>query len=156
MGMSTDLLTTIYTGCPKSGQGVYSYATPGSTVTLSGFQGAFSAMNQTYINGVSALNNGTVPNPNPKFVDSGKHGSFQDLFMSFLLNFDSRSFQSMADANGLIQIPQGASISVTHLVTSSMQYPDFVAACLAWFYAVYRVGTTKLMQYTLHRPVLWF
>ena len=77
------LVTDIYTDS-------FSFATPGATVTLAGFTDPnYSALNGTYVNGVSRVQFGGVPNPSSKHVDyaaSKMHKVFrpQEPGISFL------------------------------------------------------------------------
>lgn len=139
-----DRVTDILTGDPIADTGEFSFATPGSTVVLQGFQGALSPLNGTYVNGVLVLEGGAIPNPRSKFLDSGAGGSFNDHWQRFLLNFDSSApqFQQLADPRtGLVCVPPGATITVTHRIRSDMEYPAFIAAIHALFYATLKVVT---------------
>jgi len=78
----------------------------------------------------------------PGFVDNGPHGSYNDLFNSFLLNLDTSSLQYLADpATGWINLPPGITVTVNHSVSPGSTYNEFCAACAAWFYAVFRTAT---------------
>lgn len=142
IGIPNDAWTTIYTGNPEIDNGIFSYATPGSNVTIQGATGALSILNGTYPNGVGLLNAGANLGLKHSFVDNGIHGSFNDLFYSFLLNLDTSSLQPLADpATGWINLPPGITVTVNHSVSSASTYNEFCAACAAWFYAVFRTAT---------------
>jgi hypothetical protein len=142
IGIPNDTWTTIYTGNPESDEGIFSYVTPGSNVRIEGATGALAILNGTYKNGVGLLNAGANLYLKPGFVDKGPHGSYNDLFNSFLLNVDTSSLQSLADpATGWINIPSGITVTVNHSVSPTSTYNEFCAACAAWFYAVFRTAT---------------
>ena len=52
IGIPKDTWTTIYTGNPENDEGIFSYVTPGSNVTIQGATGALSILNGTYRNGI--------------------------------------------------------------------------------------------------------
>lgn len=142
IGIPNDAWTTIYTGNPEIDNGIFSYATPGSNVTIQGATGALSILNGTYPNGVGLLNAGANLGLKYSFVDNGIHGSFNDLFYSFLLNLDTSSLQPLADpATGWINLPPGITVTVNHSISPASTYNEFCAACAAWFYAVFRTAT---------------
>jgi hypothetical protein len=137
-----DTWTTIYTGNPESDEGIFSYVTPGSNVRIEGATGPLAILNGTYKNGVGLLNAGANLGLKRGFVDKGPHGSYNDLFNSFLLNLDTSSLQSLADpATGWINLPSGITVTVNHSVSPTSTYNEFCAACAAWFYAVFRTAT---------------
>jgi hypothetical protein len=137
-----DTWTTIYTGNPESDAGIFSYVTPGSNVRIEGATGPLAILNGTYKNGVGLLNAGANLYLKPGFVDKGPHGSYNDLFNSFLLNLDTSSLQSLADpATGWINLPSGITVTVNHSISPASTYNEFCAACAAWFYAVFRTAT---------------
>ena len=157
-----ELATDIFTGDYLTGIGQFSYATPGATVTLAGFvdQGLiqWSKFNGTYINGVAYLESGAVPNPRATHVDAGSNGTFYNVFDHFLLrgvnqqtgfNCDSSSFPTKPQQGPPNIVPAGyanypfdgtQTVAVSHRITSDMEYPAFIAAIYAMFYAVYRVS----------------
>ena len=138
---NTDTWTTIYTGCPKTNKGIFSFATPGSTIKLSGFTGALSILNGTIQNGVAIVGAGAIPNARDRYLDSGPNGSWQDVMCSFLAFIDTSSLQSIADpATGWINIPDGAFVEVTHKFYSTMSYAEFFAAYQAYYYAIFQTG----------------
>jgi hypothetical protein len=142
IGIPNDTWTTIYTGNPESDEGIFSYVTPGSNVSIEGATGPLAILNGTYKNGVGLLNAGANLGLKPGFVDKGPHGSYNDLFNSFLLNVDTSSLQSLADpATGWINLPSGITVTVNHSVSPTSTYNEFCAACAAWFYAVFRTAT---------------
>jgi len=142
IGIPNDTWTTIYTGNPETDEGIFSYVTPGSNVRIEGATGALAILNGTYKNGVGLLNAGANLYLKPGFVDKGPHGSYNDLFNSFLLNLDTSSLQSLADpATGWINLPSGITVTVNHSVSPTSTYNEFCAACAAWFYAVFRTAT---------------
>src|SRR4029079_6235833 len=103
-----DTWTTIYTGNPESDEGIFSYVTPGSNVRIEGATGPLAILNGTYTNGVGLLNAGANLGLKRGFVDKGPHGSYNDLFNSFLLNLEKSSLRSLADpATGWINLPPG-------------------------------------------------
>ena len=137
-----DTWTTIYTGNPETDVGIFSYVTPGSNVRIEGATGALSILNGTYRNGIGLLNAGANLYLKRGFVDKGPHGSYNDLFNSFLLNLDTSSLQSLADpATGWIDLPSGITVTVNHSVSRSSTYNEFCAASAAWFYAVFGTAT---------------
>jgi hypothetical protein len=137
-----DTWTTIYTGNPESDEGIFSYVTPGSNVRIEGATGPLAILNGTYMNGVGLLNAGANLGLKRGFVDKGPHGSYNDLFNSFLLNLDTSSLQSLADpATGWINLPSGITVTVNHSISPASTYNEFCAACAAWFYAVFRTAT---------------
>src|SRR5215467_2351547 len=137
-----DTWTTIYTGNPEIDEGIFSYVTPGSNVRIEGATGPLSILNGTYPNGIGLLNAGANLNLKRGFVDKGPHGSYNDLFNSFLLNLDTSSLRSLADpATGWINLPPGITVTVNHSVSRASTYNEFCAACAAWFYAVFRTAT---------------
>lgn len=142
IGIPNDAWTTIYTGDPVKDKGIFSYATPGSNVTIEGASGPLSILNGTYPNGVGLLNAGANLGLKNGFVDKGPHGSYNDLFYSFLLNLNTSSLQALADpATGWIDLPPGVTVTVNHSVSPSSTYNEFCAACAAWFYAVFQTAT---------------
>ena len=142
IGIPSDTWTTIYTGDPQIDDGIFSYATPGSNVTIEGATGVLSILNGTYYNGVGLLNAGANLGLKTGFVDKGPHGSYNDLFYSFLLNLDTSTLQSLADpATGWIKLPSGITVTVSHSVSPASTYNEFCAACAAWFYAVFQTAT---------------
>ena len=142
IGIPNDTWTTIYTGNPESDEGIFSYVTPGSNVRIEGATCALSILNGTYENGVGLLNAGANLGLSRGFVDKGPHGSYNDLFNSFLLNLDTSSLQSLADpATGWIDLPSGITVTVNHSLSPASTYNEFCAACAAWFYAVFRTAT---------------
>jgi hypothetical protein len=151
IGIPNDTWTTLYTGDPVTNEGIFSFATPGSTVTIAGGTGALAILNGTYPNGVALINAGADLLLNPEFVDKGPNGSYNDLFYSFLLNLDTTSLQAMADpATGWIQLSPGMTVTVNHAVSSASTYSEFCASCAAWFYATFHTGThTGRFIYTL-------
>jgi hypothetical protein len=142
IGIPNDTWTTIYTGNPETDEGIFSYVTPGSNVKIEGATGALCILNGTYNNGIGLLNAGANLYLKPAFVDKGPHGSYNDLFHSFLLNLDTSSLQSLADpATGWINLPAGITVTVNHSISPTSTYNEFCAACAAWFYAVFRTAT---------------
>jgi hypothetical protein len=142
IGIPNDTWTTIYTGDPEQDTGIFSYVTPGSNVTIEGATGPLSILNGTYANGVGLLNAGANLGLKPDFVDIGSHGSYNDLFNSFLLNLDTSSLQTLADpATGWINLPNGITVTVNHAISPASTYNEFCAACAAWFYAVFQTAT---------------
>jgi len=142
IGIPNDTWTTIYTGDPETDEGVFSYVTPGANVKIEGATGALSVLNGTYYNGIGLLNAGANLYLRPAFVDKGPHGSYNDLFNSFLLNLDTSSLQSLADpATGWINLPPGITVTVNCSISPASTYNEFCAACAAWFYAVFRTAT---------------
>jgi hypothetical protein len=142
IGIPNDRWTTIYTGDPETDVGTFSYVTPGSNVTIQGATGPLYILNGTYQNGVGLLNAGANLYLKPDFVDKGPHGSYNDLFNSFLLNLDTSSLRSLADpATGWIDLPSGITVTVNHSISPTSTYNEFCAACAAWFYAVFRTAT---------------
>jgi len=142
IGIPNDTWTTIYTGNPETDEGIFSYVTPGSNVKIEGATGALSILNGTYHNGIGLLNAGANLGLKPSFVDNGPHGSYNDLFNSFLLNLNTSSLQSLADpATGWIDLPSGITVTVNHSVSPGSTYNEFCAACAAWFYAVFGTAT---------------
>jgi hypothetical protein len=142
IGIPNDTWTTIYTGDPETDEGVFSYVTPGSNVKIEGATGALSVLNGTYHNAIGLLNAGANLYLRPAFVDKGPHGSYNDLFNSFLLNLDTSSLKSLADpATGWINLPAGITVTVNHSISPASTYNEFCAACAAWFYAVFRTAT---------------
>jgi hypothetical protein len=142
IGIPNDTWTTIYTGDPKTDNGIFSYVTPGSNVTIQGATGLLSILNGTYRNGIGLLNAGANLLLKPGFVDKGAHGSYNDLFYSFLLDLDTSSLQTIADpATGWINLPSGITVTVNHSITPSSTYNEFCAACGAWFYLVFQTAT---------------
>ena len=142
IGIPNDRWTTIYTGDPQIDDGIFSYVTPGSNVTIEGATGALAILNGTYYNGVGLLNAGANLGLRTGFVDKGPHGSYNDLFYSFLLNLDTSSLQSLADpVTGWINLPSGITVTVSHSISPTSTYNEFCAACAAWFYAVFQTAT---------------
>jgi len=142
IGIPNDTWTTIYTGNPEIDDGIFSYVTPGSNVRIEGATGALSILNGTYYNGIGLLNAGANLYLKRGFVDKGPHGSYNDLFNSFLLNLDTSSLQYLADpATGWINLPSGITVAVNHSVSPASTYNEFCAACAAWFYAVFGTAT---------------
>jgi hypothetical protein len=142
IGIPNDTWTTIYTGSPERDEGIFSYVTPGSNVKIEGATGALSILNGTYRNGIGLLNAGANLYLKRGFVDTGPHGSYNDLFNSFLLNLDTSSLGSLADpATGWINLPPGITVTVNHSVSPTSTYNEFCAACAAWFYAVFGTAT---------------
>lgn len=142
MGLIQDVWTTIYTGDPCTNEGIFSNVNPGASVTISGATGPLSILNGFYYNGVSVLNCGANDTLKRQYVDRGPNGSFNDLFNSFLLNLDTTDLASLADPlTGFIDIPPGVSVEVTYQVNGGTEYPEFCAACAAYFYAVVRAAT---------------
>jgi hypothetical protein len=142
IGIPNDAWTTIYTGSPEQDRGIFSYATPGSNVTIAGATGPLSILNGTYPNGVGLLNAGANLGLKFGFVDKGPHGSYNDLFYSFLLNLDTSSLHELADpATGWIDLPPGITVAVHHSVSATSTYNELCAASAAWFYAVFRTAT---------------
>lgn len=149
IGIPNDAWTTIYTGDPETDQGIFSYVTPGSNVTIEGATGALSILNGTYRNGIGLLNAGANLYLKSGFVDKGPHGSYNDLFNSFLLNLDTSSLQSLADpATGWINLPPGIAVTVNHSISPNSTYAEFCAASAAWFYAVF--GTATHVERTIY------
>jgi hypothetical protein len=149
IGIPNDAWTTIYTGNPESDQGIFSYVTPGSNVRIEGATAALSILNGTYRNGIGLLNAGANLYLKRGFVDKGPHGSYNDLFDSFLLNLDTSSLQSLADpATGWINLPPGIAVTVNHSISPSSTYAEFCAASAAWFYAVF--GTATHVERTIY------
>jgi len=142
IGIPDDTWTTIYTGNPEIDEGIFSYVTPGSNVRIEGATGALSILNGTYRNGTGLLNAGANLGLKSSFVDKGPHGSYNDLFNSFLLTLDTSSLQSLADpATGWINLPPGITVTVNHSISPTSTYNEFCAACAAWFYAVFGTAT---------------
>src|SRR5215469_6595327 len=142
IGIPNDTWTTIYTGNPESDEGIFSYVTPGSNVRIEGATGALSILNGTYYNGIGLLNAGANLGLKRGFVDNGPHGSYNDLFNSFLLNLDTSSLRSLADpATGWINLPPGITVTVNHSVSPTSTYNEFCAGSAAWFYAVFGTAT---------------
>ena len=142
IGIPNDSWTTIYTGNPEIDDGIFSYVTPGSNVTIEGATGALSILNGSYHNGIGLLNAGANLYLKRGFVDKGPHGSYNDLFYSFLLNLDTSTLQYLADpATGWISLPSGITVTVNHSVSPASTYNEFCAACAAWFYAVFGTAT---------------
>src|SRR5438046_12849 len=56
IGIPNDTWTTIYTGNPEIDEGIFSYVTPGSNVTIEGATGALSILNETYSNDRVSIN----------------------------------------------------------------------------------------------------
>ena len=142
IGIPNDTWTTIYTGNPEIDEGIFSYVTPGSNVRIEGATGALSILNGTYYNGIGLLNAGANLYLKRGFVDKGPHGSYNDLFYSFLLNLDTSTLHYLADpATGWISLPSGITVTVNHSVSPASTYNEFCAACAAWFYAVFGTAT---------------
>jgi hypothetical protein len=142
IGIPNDTWTTIYTGNPETDEGIFSYVTPGSNVTIEGATGDLSILNGTYNNGIGLLNAGANLGLKPGFVDNGPHGSHNDLFNSFLLNLDTSSLRSLADpATGWINLPPGITVTVNHSISPNSTYNELCAASAAWFYAVFETAT---------------
>ena len=142
IGIPNDTWTTIYTGNPETDEGIFSYVTPGANVRIEGATGALSILNGTYYNGIGLLNAGANLYLKPGFVDKGPHGSYNDLFNSFLLNLDTSSLRSLADpATGWINLPSGITVSVNHSISPASTYNELCAASAAWFYSVFRTAT---------------
>jgi hypothetical protein len=142
IGIPKDGWTTIYTGNPETDVGILSYVTPGSNVRIEGATGALSILNGTYNNGIGLLNAGANLYLKPGFVDKGPHGSYNDLFNSFLLDLDTSCLQALADpATGWIDLPSGITVTVNHSISLTSTYNEFCAACAAWFYAVFGTAT---------------
>lgn len=76
-GFSSDLCTDIFT----TG---YSYVTGGSTVEISGFEGSYCKLNGTYVNGVSWLEEGAVPNPRKTHLDVSEERQNLDTLLEAL------------------------------------------------------------------------
>ena len=113
------LVTDVYTGDPVTNDGIFSYATPGSTITFSGFTGVLSALNGTFVNGVALFEGGSVPNPRSYAVDSGPNGSFNDVYNHFLFNFDTsdpvyQTAPGYDPTTNTIKLPPGVTITVKH------------------------------------------
>jgi hypothetical protein len=142
IGLVNDAWTTVYTGDPETNEGIFANITPGATVKIKGAKGPLSILNGTYYNGVSVLNNGENYTLKDDYVDKGPNGSYNDLFNSFLLNLDSSQLASLADPlTGFIDIPPGVSVCVTYKVHHDTEYPEFCAACAAYYYAAIRAST---------------
>jgi hypothetical protein len=144
----TEKLTDIYTGEKSTGLGIFSYATPGSTVEITGFTGVWSAMNGIYKNGVAIVEAGGVPNVDPARNDCGPNGSFHNHFNHFLLNFDS-SNRLLYPCNSITLLSDFTgkpTITVCHKFTADMEYPEFIAALTAINYSIFRAGTHNLMD----------
>ena len=157
-----ELATDIFTGDPVTNIGQFSYATPGATIVLAGFvdQGLvqWSKLNGTYLNGVSYVESGAVPNPSATHLDSGPNGTFYNVFDHFLLRGVNQQTGFNCDTSGLPTKPQQGppnivpagyanypfdgtqTVTVFHKFTSDMEYPAFIAALFAMFYAIYRVS----------------
>jgi hypothetical protein len=142
IGIKNDNWTTIYTGDPKTGKGIFSYVTPGSNVKIKGAEGRLSILNGIYYNGVGLLNAGGNLLLNPEFVDKGPNGSYNDLFNSFLLNLDTSSLKDISNLNtGWIDLPFGITVTVVHTISAMSKYNDFCASCAAWVYAIFKTAT---------------
>ena len=137
---TTDALTTIFTGDPTTGEGIHAFCPAGSSVTFSGFPPAW-GINGFVKNAVSFLLSQGIPNPNPKYVDSGPGGSLNDHAISFLVRLNTTSLQSLANMNGFLDVPVGASVFCSHQVTSGSSYASFMAAITAYYQATYQIGT---------------
>ncbi len=147
------LVTDIYTD-------TFSFATPGATVTIAGFTGAYAALNGTYTNGVSYLQFGGVPNPSSLHVDYAQNAQGQQIAgtypFHFLLSKDTSNpitfprVTSGANVGlGIFStVPDGATVTVTHRVHPAMEYPEFEAAVFALFY--------KIWQSSLHNTFTGF
>lgn len=142
IGIANDAWTTIYTGHPKTETGIFSYVTPGSNVMIKGASGRLAILNGIYYNGVGLLNAGANLLLKPEFVDKGQHGSYNDLFNSFLLDINTSSLGDLADPNtGWIDLPDGITVTVKHVISSKSTYNELCAACAAWVYKVFRTAT---------------
>lgn len=142
IGLKNDNWTTIYTGDPNTGEGIFSYVTPGSNIQIKGAEGRLSILNGIYYNGVGLLNAGGNLLLKSQFVDKGPNGSYNDLFNSFLLNLDTSSLKDISDNDtGWIDLPKGITVKVIHKISSMSKYNDFCASCAAWIYAVFRTAT---------------
>ena len=116
---------------------------------IEGATGALCILNGTYYNGIGLLNAGANRYLKRGFVDKGPHGSYNDLFNSFLLNLDTSSLRSLADpATGWINLPPGIAVTVNHSISPSSTYAEFCAASAAWFYAVF--GTATHVERTIY------
>jgi len=146
--VNTEKLTDIYTGDKTSGLGIFSYATPGSTVTIKGFTGAWSSMNGVYKNGVAIREAAAIPNLDPHRTDSGPNGSIHNHYNHFLLNFDSSNRLSFPcnPVTLLSDFTGNPTITVNHKFRPEMEYPEFVAAIAALTYAIYRVNCHNSMS----------
>ena len=109
----------------------------------------YAILNGTYYNGIGLLNAGANRYLKRGFVDKGPHGSYNDLFNSFLLNLDTSSLRSLADpATGWINLPPGITVTVNHSISPTSTYNEFCAASAAWFYAVF--GTATHVERTIY------
>lgn len=137
---SSDLLTDIFTE-------EFSYATVGATVEISGFTGTWERLNGRYVNGVAIDEEGGIPNPSPRHIDTSaayhpQKGTFRNIYNHFLLNFDSSDPQLFPrDKLGYaLEVSGKPVVRVTHRFSSDMQYPAFFAAIRAMFFLLYKVS----------------
>lgn len=137
---TSDRMTDIFTDC-------YSYVTTGATVEIGGFEGSWACMNGKYVNGVSYMEEGAVPNPSPTHLDvcstddPCKKGTWCNVFNHFLLRFDSsKSKKFPHDELGYAKFCGKPWVKVKHHITPNMEYPAFRAAMEAMFYKMYRVS----------------
>lgn len=137
---TTDALTDIFTDG-------FSYATAGSTVEIKGFKGKWAKLNGTYVNGVSIIEDGAVPNPSNNHVDVSssnkpKKGTFRNVFNHFMLDCDTSNCKDFPrDELGWAKDIEGDPVvKVCHRFSSDMEYPAFYAAVRAMFYALYQVS----------------
>ena len=153
----TNLLTTLYTGDPFTNEGMHAFCPPGSDITLQGFPTSWPVNVNGFIhNAVPVVQASSIPNLNARFVDSGPGGSVANSTMSFLARLDTRTLQSMADLNGFVRVPVGATVTCTHLVTPNMSYPAFVAAIFAYYQATFQTATHPNLRVYTNATNSWF
>lgn len=133
----------------------FSYTPGGATITISGATGAWTAINGTYVNGVSLHSYGGIPNPSPLHVDVKPDGTSTGSFPNhFYLRFDSSTLPTYTANSGYptfadgvassVQFGGPVTISVTHKITDGMEYPAFFAAIMALFYSIFKVSQHQI------------
>jgi len=114
--------------------------TPGSSITISGFSGAWDVLNNEYTNDVifdSHFNNSSSGHFDANF--STKEGTFYNSTNFFVIRNDTSSLIGISSGpfNGWASYTGTPVVSVTHHVTSDMTYNNFMAAIKAYFLEVY-------------------
>lgn len=128
------MLTALDSGLTDIFTDEFSYVTPGSRVSLRGFTGPYSNLNKDYINGASTRQYGGTPNP------SALHVNLETYPFHFLLRYDTSKLPRDEFGYGYPEYFENATVTVTHHVTSSTEYCEFVAAVFALFYLVWQVS----------------